>query len=79
MKLIRQEKIDEKNREIAKIEARKNAEIDELTTKHEQKYDHIKQFYNEITTTNLDIIRSQTNELDTLRKTFHQKEQQRTK
>ena len=35
MKLMRQEKIDQKNKEIAKIEHRKNVEIDELTSKHE--------------------------------------------
>jgi hypothetical protein len=58
MKLIRQEKIEEKDREIKKIENKKNAEIAELTAKHEAKYDAIKAFYLEITTTNLDIIRS---------------------
>ena len=58
MKLIREEKVKEKNTAIEKIEKRKDAEIEELTNKHEKKYEEIKNFYGEITTTNLDIIRS---------------------
>ena len=69
----------EKNAAIEKIEKRKDAEIEELTAKHAKKYEEIKTFYNEITTTNIDIIRSQTSELETLRKTFQQKEVQRNK
>jgi hypothetical protein len=79
MKLIRDEKMKEKNAAIEKIEKRKDAEIEELTAKHAKKYEEIKTFYGEITTTNLDIIRSQTAELETLRKTFLAKEQLRNK
>ena len=43
--------------EIARIEAKKNAAIKELTGKHAKKYADIKEYYSEITNTNLDIIK----------------------
>ena len=42
---------------ILMIENKKNAAIHELTTKHSQKYEAIKNYYSEITNTNLDLIR----------------------
>lgn len=44
--------------EIAKIEAKKNAAIDELKNKHEKKYNDIKDYYSEITRTNMDMIKT---------------------
>jgi growth arrest-specific protein 8 len=43
--------------EIKKIEDMKNSKIKELTDKHDRKYTDIKDYYFEITNTNLDIIR----------------------
>jgi len=43
--------------EIKKIEDMKNTKIKELTEKHDRKYNDIKDYYFEITNTNLDIIR----------------------
>lgn len=43
--------------EIARIEAKKNYAIKELTSKHSKKYADIKEYYSEITNTNLDIIK----------------------
>lgn len=43
--------------EIAKIEAKKNQAIKDLTGKHANKYTAIKEYYQEIINTNLDIIK----------------------
>jgi hypothetical protein len=43
--------------EIKKIEDMKNSKIKDLTEKHDRKYNDIKDYYFEITNTNLDIIR----------------------
>lgn len=43
--------------EIAKIEARKDMAIKDLTSQHAGKYAAIKEYYQEITSTNLDIIK----------------------
>ncbi len=50
------------------IEAKKNQAIRELTAKHEQKYKDIKAYYQEITNTNLDIIKQLKDELSDARK-----------
>lgn len=42
--------------EIAKIEAKKNDAIAALKAKHDKKYQDIKDYYNEITRTNMDMI-----------------------
>ena len=42
--------------EIERIESKKNKAIYELTKNHEEKYANIKDYYNEITSTNMDII-----------------------
>ena len=44
-------------RELKKIESAKNKKIKDATLKHEKKYQEIKDYYFEITNTNLDIIR----------------------
>lgn len=50
------------------IELKKNQAIKELTGKHEQKYKDIKAYYQEITNTNLDIIKQLKDELSDARK-----------
>ncbi len=44
--------------EILEIEERKNNHINELMKKHEKAFGEIKNYYNDITHNNLDLIRS---------------------
>ena len=56
MALLRQNMEKKRKEEIEKIEAKKNAAIEALKQKHKKKYDDIKEYYGEITRTNLDMI-----------------------
>ena len=49
------------------IETKKNHAIRELTSKHAKKYGDIKAYYQEITNTNLDIIKQLKDELSDAR------------
>lgn len=64
MKLLREEKVRERRAAIKKIQEKKDAAIEELTNKHEVKYDAIRSYYVEITNTNLDIINQLASDLD---------------
>lgn len=57
MYLLRQDMEKRRKQEIQRIESKKNDAIRALTQKHEKKYSDIKEYYSEITSTNLDIIR----------------------
>ena len=57
MLLLRQDKEKKRKMEIERIEGKKNEAIRALTKKHEQKYADIKEYYSEITNTNMDIIK----------------------
>lgn len=57
MLLLRQDKEKRRKTEIERIEGKKNDAIRALTKKHEQKYADIKEYYSEITNTNMDIIK----------------------
>jgi hypothetical protein len=57
MLLLRQDKEKKRKNEIERIESKKNEAIRALTKKHEQKYADIKEYYSEITNTNMDIIK----------------------
>ena len=57
MLLLRNDMEKKRKAEIARIEAKKNQAIKELTMKHSKKYSDIKEYYSEITNTNLDIIK----------------------
>jgi len=57
MLLLRQDKEKRRKLEIERIEGKKNEAIRALTKKHEQKYADIKEYYSEITNTNMDIIK----------------------
>jgi hypothetical protein len=57
MLLLRQDKEKKRKNEIERIENKKNEAIRALTKKHEQKYSDIKEYYSEITNTNMDIIK----------------------
>lgn len=58
MKMLRQEKVTERRAAIKKIQDKKDAAIEDLIQKHEQKYEQIKTYYTDITNTNLDVIRT---------------------
>lgn len=68
--------------EIERIEGKKNEAIRTLTKKHEQKYTDIKEYYSEITNTNMDIIKQLKDDLldanqqnqKTQREKMHQEE-----
>jgi len=57
MLLLRQDKEKKRKLEIERIENKKNKAIRDLTNKHEKKYSDIRDYYSEITNTNMDIIR----------------------
>ena len=56
MALLRQNMEKKRKEEIEKIEAKKNAAIEALKQKHQKKYNDIRDYYGEITRTNLDMI-----------------------
>jgi len=65
---LRTEKENKRRAEIKKIEEKKNAAIKELTDKHEKKYNEIKNYYTEITNTNIDIIKQLKDDLNSNKK-----------
>ena len=68
MLLLREDMEKKRKAAIQMIELKKNLAIKELTGKHEQKYKDIKAYYQEITNTNLDIIKQLKDELSDARK-----------
>merc|ERR1719502_1451317 len=58
MKLLREDLDLRRKMEILEIEERKNNHINELMKKHEKAFGEIKNYYNDITHNNLDLIRS---------------------
>jgi hypothetical protein len=82
MFLLRQDKEKKRKAEIERIENKKNDAIRELTSKHERKYLDIKDYYSEITNTNMDIIKQLKDDLQdangqnqkTQREKMHQEE-----
>ena len=56
MKMLRNEKENLRKLETKKIRDRKDAAIAELTQKVAQKYEEIRNYYQEITNTNLEMI-----------------------
>lgn len=68
MKLLRDDMDKRRKAAIQQIEAKKNHAIRELTSKHAKKYADIKAYYQEITNTNLDIIKQLKDELSDARK-----------
>ncbi|CAN0196418.1 unnamed protein product, partial [Laminaria digitata] len=60
--------------ETAKIEERKNAHIERLMRAHEKAFAEIKNYYNDITHNNLDLIRSLKEEVADMRKREQQDE-----
>ena len=82
MLLLRQDKEKKCKMEIERIESKKNKAIRDLTSKHEKKYSDIRDYYSEITNTNMDIIKQLKDDLadatntnqKTQREKLHQQE-----
>ena len=55
---MRQEMDTIRKNEIKMIQEKKDAHIDSLIKKHDKKYSEIRAFYQDITNTNMDILRS---------------------
>jgi len=68
MLLLRMDMEKKRKAEIAKIEAKKDMAIKDLTAQHAGKYTAIKEYYQEITNTNLDIIKQLKDDLAEKRK-----------
>ena len=68
MLLLREDMEKKRKAAILMIEAKKNQAIRDLTNKHAKKYVDIKAYYQEITNTNLDIIKQLKDELGDARK-----------
>merc|ERR1719486_732787 len=58
MKILRDDLEIRRKQEIHEIEERKNTHINELMKKHERAFAEIKNYYNDITHNNLDLIRT---------------------
>jgi len=63
MDLLRKDMEKKRKDIITDIEAKKNASIQRLVAEHDEKYQQIKNYYSEITSTNLDIIKQLKEEL----------------
>jgi len=68
MKLLRDDLELRRRVEILEIEERKNNHINELMKKHEKAFGEIKNYYNDITHNNLDLIRSLKEEVAEMKK-----------
>lgn len=77
MLLLREEMERKRKMMILQIETKKNSAIKELTSKHARKYADIKNYYQEITNTNLDIIKQLKDELSDAKKEDTTKQKQK--
>eukprot|EP00741_Cyanophora_paradoxa_P025209 tig00000350_g24334.t1 len=74
MKMLRDELELRRKNEIHEIEERKNTHINELMKKHEKAFGEIKNYYNDITHNNLDLIKSLKEEVAEMKKKEAQNE-----
>jgi len=68
MKILRDEMELRRKLEIHEIEERKNSHINELMKRHEKAFGEIKNYYNDITHNNLDLIKSLKEEAGDMKK-----------
>ena len=68
MKILRDDLELRRKVEILEIEERKNHHINELMKKHEKAFGEIKNYYNDITHNNLDLIRTLKEEVAEMKK-----------
>lgn len=73
MLLLRKEMEDKRKAMILQIEAKKDKAIDDLIKRHDQNYTKIKSYYQEITNTNLDVIKQMKDDLADVRRDDQQK------
>jgi hypothetical protein len=73
MLLLRKEMEDKRKAMIMQIEAKKDTAIQDLISRHGQNYTKIKGYYQEITNTNLDVIKQMKDELAEVRRDDQQK------
>ena len=74
---LRSEMETKRKNQIKLIQEKKDTAIEQLTTKHTQKYNDIKQYYQEITNTNFDIIKQLKDELSEAKKEDAEKTRQK--
>ena len=77
MLLLREEMERKRKMLILQIETKKNQAIKDLTGKHAKKYADIRNYYQEITNTNLDIIKQLKDELSDAKKEDTTKQKQK--
>ena len=58
MKMLREDLELKRKQEIHEIEERKNAHINDLIKHHEKDFNEMKNYYNDITHNNLDLIKA---------------------
>jgi len=68
MKKLREDMEDARAHKIRQIEERKDSAIKDLTEKHNKKYMNIKRYYDDITATNLDLIKQLKGQISDLEK-----------
>ena len=73
MLLLRKEMEDKRKSMILQIETKKDKSIDDLIKRHDQNYAKIKSYYQEITNTNLDVIKQMKDDLADVRRDDQQK------
>lgn len=74
MKLLRDDLELRRKQEIHEIEERKNSHINELMKKHERAFAEIKNYYNDITHNNLDLIKTLKDDVAEMKKREAQNE-----
>ncbi|CAK61701.1 unnamed protein product (macronuclear) [Paramecium tetraurelia] len=74
MEKLRREMEEARNNLIKILQEKKDLRIQQLTKEHSKKYTEIKNYYSDITATNLDMIKSLKNEI-----TDHQKKEEKDK
>lgn len=73
MLLLRKDLEEKRKAMIAQIETEKDKAIEDLINRHDQNYAKIKSYYQEITNTNLDVIKQMKDDLADVRKDDQQK------
>lgn len=74
MKILRNDMELRRKQEIHEIEERKNTHINELMKKHERAFAEVKNYYNDITHNNLDLIRTLKEDVSEMKKKETQNE-----
>lgn len=74
MKILREDMELQRKQEIHEIEERKNNHINELMKQHERAFAEIKNYYNDITHNNLDLIKTLKEDVSEMKKREAQNE-----